>query len=93
MTPRLKYFRIFTQHNVQSQSVTLALALSEIFINEHSTGACRIHGGGFAGTIQVFVPDYLVAEYIIFISNIFGADSYHILSFREFGAICLNRLA
>ena len=50
-------FRIFIRPaNVGEQGVALALALTENFLEEIGEGACRVHGGGFAGTIQVFIP-------------------------------------
>ena len=46
----------YTSHNPLEQGVTLALAITEDFIHKAGVGACRVHGGGFAGTIQVFLP-------------------------------------
>lgn len=77
---------IYSNKNVNSQSITLAIALTEEFIKSFGAGACRIHGGGFAGTIQVFLPEDLVAEYIGFMSNIIDEESIHVLKFREMGA-------
>ncbi|MDR1031018.1 MAG: galactokinase [Treponema sp.] len=51
---------------VQNQSVSVTLALTEIFISRHNLpnkAACRIHGGGFAGVIQVFLPNAMVKPY------------------------------
>jgi galactokinase len=50
----------------QNQSVSVTLALTEIFISRHdlrNKAACRIHGGGFAGVIQVFLPNDMVKTY------------------------------
>ena len=44
---------VYTTANVQEQGISIALALTELFIKEKQKGACRIHGGGFAGVIMV----------------------------------------
>jgi galactokinase len=51
---------------IQNQSVSVSLALTEMFIRHHALqgkAACRIHGGGFAGAIQVFLPNEVIDEY------------------------------
>ena len=48
---------------------------------------CRVHGGGFAGTIQVFIQDEAVPEYKKCIESIFGEDSCHVLKVRNDGGI------
>ena len=83
---------IFSPANIDEQGVTLALALSEKYINEHSAGACRVHGGGFAGTILVFLAHELVDGYKKMIEPIFGKDSIVQLKIRDIGTINLNRL-
>ncbi|MCR5485617.1 MAG: galactokinase, partial [Clostridiales bacterium] len=52
---------VFTCKAPASQPVSLALALSDEILS--GRGAFRVHGGGFAGTIQAFVPDELLSEY------------------------------
>ncbi|MBR5087832.1 MAG: galactokinase, partial [Ruminiclostridium sp.] len=52
------------------QGITLALAMSEKVL--HGAGACRVHGGGFAGTIQAFVPNELAESYRSCMDGIFG---------------------
>lgn len=49
------------------------------------SGAVRVHGGGFAGTIQAFVPDEKTVEYISAMNEIFGNDSCYVLSVRPLG--------
>lgn len=83
---------IYSTKNISEQSVTLALALSEQYIKENSSGACRIHGGGFAGTIQVYLPNHLVEGYKKLINPVFGESSVKVLSIRNEGAICLNEV-
>ena len=48
-------------------------------------GAIRVHGGGFAGTIQAFVPDDLVSSYRERMNCIFGDDSCFDVSVRKAG--------
>ena len=49
--------------NHTEQPVAFCLALTERFLRRKGCGACRIHGGGFAGVIQVFIPSALCTEY------------------------------
>ena len=74
--------------NVQEQGVSLALALSEQFLAEKKVGACRVHGGGFAGTIQVFLPTEAVPAYVERMEPVFGNGSVRILSIRQLGTVC-----
>jgi galactokinase len=81
----------FTIKNPSEQSITLALALTENYLkNSGRRGACRVHGGGFAGTIQVFMPDEILDGYLKMIKDIFGEKSVEILSIRPVGSIHLN---
>ena len=82
---------IYTTKNIQQQGVSLALALTEQYILQLGEGACRVHGGGFAGTIQVFLPNSAVAEYIKLIESVFGEGSAVVLSIRPFGTLYLNQ--
>jgi len=77
----------FTTHNPGEQGITLALAVTEDFLNKKGKGACRVHGGGFAGTIQVFMPLEYVDEYVGLMESIFGDKSVTPLSIRPYGAI------
>ena len=52
-----------------------------------NNGAVRVHGGGFAGTIQAFVPVEKVNEYVQKINCIFGDGSCYILKIRSVGGI------
>ncbi|MBC8532436.1 galactokinase [Yeguia hominis] len=69
----------------QSQGVSLALAVSERILR--GKGAWRIHGGGFGGTMQAFVPLDLVPRYKAEIESVFGKDTCHILSIRNAGGV------
>lgn len=81
-----KYLQdVFANCDVQNQSVSLGLALSERILGKK--GACRVHGGGFAGTIQAFVPNDMVAEYREKIEHFFGEGSCHVLKVRKYGGM------
>lgn len=81
-----KYLQnIYSNHYVGQQAVSLALALSENLLGTH--GVCRVHGGGFAGTIQAFVEDDYVEEYKQGIEKYFGEGSCHILKIRKYGGM------
>lgn len=81
-----KYLQnIYSNHYVGQQAVSLALALSEDLLGAH--GVCRVHGGGFAGTIQAFVEDDYVEAYKQGIEKYFGEGSCHILKIRKYGGM------
>ena len=48
-------------------------------------GACRVHGGGFAGTIQAFVPEEKLEKFKSAMEGVFGEGSCYVLSIRPFG--------
>jgi galactokinase len=75
---------VYPVNNVKEQGVSLALALSDIVLKGH--GAWRVHGGGFAGTIQAFVPQNLLEKYVSTLEHVFGKGSCHKLFIREKGA-------
>ncbi|WP_286141358.1 galactokinase [Faecalibaculum rodentium] len=63
--------------------VALGLALAEQALE--GTGASRVHGGGFAGTIQAFVPDEKVPAFRDLMESCFGEGSCHVLKIRKYG--------
>ena len=75
---------VFSPKNPGEQGIAIALAVSEAILKGH--GAWRVHGGGFAGTIQAFVPDHLVPEYMQKMASIFGKENCHLISIRSKGA-------
>jgi len=77
--------------NSREQGLNLALAVTDNFLKEKGEGACRVHGGGFAGTIQVFIPNRFLDEYKALINPIYGDDSVYVLSIRSLGTCCLNQ--
>lgn len=82
----------YTNSNVQEQGISIALALTEMFIAEKKRGACRIHGGGFAGVIMAMLPNDLVDEYVAHIEKAMGEGSAYRMSIRPYGAICVNQM-
>ncbi len=83
---------IFTNNNIKEQNITLALALSEYYIDQIGEGACRVHGGGFAGTIQAFLPKSSLDGYRKLIEPVFGKDSIYVLNIRKYGTIEIKDL-
>ena len=81
-----KYLQnIYTNRAVQKQAMSVALGVSESVLKKH--GVSRVHGGGFAGTIQVFVENSFVEEYRNAMDKVFGAGSCHVLKVRQHGGI------
>lgn len=82
----------YTNSNYQEQGISIALALTELFIARKRKGACRIHGGGFAGVIMAMLPDEIAEEYAVYMEKGLGEGSTYRMSIRPYGAICLNDL-
>lgn len=76
---------VYTNKDVQNQGVSIGLAVSESILGNH--GVSRVHGGGFAGTIQAFVEDSFVENYREMLDSVFGEGSCHVLKVRPFGGI------
>lgn len=74
---------VYTPKNPAEQKISLALCISEGILGVD--GAYRVHGGGFAGTIQAFVPAELLEEYKNSIETVFGKGSCHVLIIRPVG--------
>jgi len=66
------------------QGIPLALALSELRLKPR--GAWRVHGGGFAGTIQAFLPADMLSEYVAGMEVVFGKGACHPVLVRQEGA-------
>lgn len=69
----------------REQGVSLGLALSQMVLA--GRGAWRLQGGGFAGTIQAFVPDSLLQEYCGKLQQVFGEDACYVLNIRGKGGV------
>lgn len=82
---------IYSSKTVKEQGVSLALALSEKYLEKVQAGACRVHGGGFAGTIQVFLPNDSVEDYCELMESVFGKARILVLKIRPYGALYLNK--
>lgn len=79
-----KYLQnVYTSHDIQHQNMSIALAVSDTLLDIN--GVSRVHGGGFAGTIQAFVKNEAVADYKEGMEHIFGKGSCHILKIRKYG--------
>lgn len=76
---------LYSCKNPQQQAIPLAIMLSKRVLAE--SGAVRVHGGGFAGTIQAFVPVEKAEEYSTAMNSLFGEGSCHILRIRPVGGI------
>ncbi|MFI3141220.1 MAG: galactokinase family protein [Clostridia bacterium] len=79
---------VYTCKKPTNQPVSLALAVSEEILK--GKGAWRVHGGGFAGTIQAFVPQESLEVYIKTMQSIYGDDSCYVLNVRPFGGVRLK---
>ncbi|MBR5418210.1 MAG: galactokinase [Clostridiales bacterium] len=78
---------LYSTERPETQDIPLALLLSRKVLGKE--GACRVHGGGFAGTIQAFVPKEKTGEYTEALEGAFGKGACHILRIRPKGAIQL----
>lgn len=79
-----KYLQnIFASVDSKEQGMVLGLYTAEKILN--GRGACRVHGGGFAGTIQAFVPNDLLEKFISEMEHLFGEGSCYNLFIRPLG--------
>ncbi len=88
-----KYLQnVYPPNAPDEQGLSTALFLSEGFISGEceGNGACRVHGGGFAGTVQAFIPEEKTECYKEYIERIFGKGTCHILKIRSVGAVELK---
>ena len=69
--------------SVKEQSAALALALCDSILGQR--GAFRVHGGGFGGTVQAFVPDDMLEEFRQKVEAVFGPGSCHVMKIRSKG--------
>ena len=70
---------------VQHQEVAVALALCETYLK--GKGAYRVHGGGFAGTVQAFVPFDILDSFVAGIDGALGEGACHVLAIRPQGGV------
>lgn len=76
---------VFTPRLPKEQPIALALQITEHMLR--GKGAWRVHGGGFAGTIQAFVPNDCLAAYQAEMERIFGVNTCYVLSIRPVGGV------
>ena len=74
---------VYAASDPKEQSMAVALEMAEDLLN--GRGAYRVHGGGFGGTTQNFVPLDLLDQFRTGIESVFGAGSCHVLSIRPLG--------
>jgi galactokinase len=79
---------IYSTKNPGQQGLSLALALTKNFLG--SKGVCRVHGGGFAGTIQAYIPMDRLEDYRNLVEGVFGANTLTVLQVRPQGAVELD---
>ena len=77
---------VYTTKNLQEQGLSLALCLAEKYLSGKS-GAWRVHGGGFAGTIQAYVPMSDVEGFRALMDGVFGEGKCIVLRIRPEGAV------
>ena len=83
LSSELHLQNVWSASNPERQAVTLALAVGRKLLA--ASGAIRVHGGGFAGTVQAFVPSDRVLQFKADMERIFGQDACHILRIRPCG--------
>ena len=82
---------VYSPARPEAQGIAAALALTKDFFRKQNLrGACRVHGGGFAGTIQAYIPIDAMTVYRKHIEAVFGASSLTVLRIRSKGAVELE---
>ncbi len=77
---------VYTTKNLTEQGLSLALCLAEDYLGDKAA-AYRVHGGGFAGTIQSFIPSEYVEGYRALMDGVFGEGKCIVLRIRPVGAV------
>lgn len=77
----------YVNETPEEQSITCALALTELFLANVEGSACRVHGGGFAGVIAAFIPKTRTEEFCAYINKALGEGSAFVMYIRPQGAI------
>lgn len=77
----------YSSKHIEMQGISIALAVTSQLLKE---GAWRVHGGGFAGTIQVFIPSNQLDTYLLPIRKIFGDQACHEIFIRSIGTTQIN---
>ena len=81
---------VYTTANVAQQGISLALNLCESYLSKlEKPTAWRVHGGGFAGTVQAYVPMENAEDFVRLLESVFGEGSCYLLKIRLSGAVKL----
>ena len=79
---------VYTTANVSEQGISLALNLCESYLSKLDVPtAWRVHGGGFAGTVQAYVPAKDAEGFVTLLESVFGEGSCYLLHVRPSGAV------
>ena len=79
---------VYTTANVSEQGISLALNLCESYLSKLDVPtAWRVHGGGFAGTVQAYVPAKDADGFVTLLESVFGKGSCYLLHVRPSGAV------
>lgn len=81
---------VYTSSDVKIQPVSISLALCQRYLGKK--GSFRVHGGGFAGTIQAFVPIDMLTDFKAHMESVLGANRCHVLSIRAYGGVDFLKL-
>ncbi|WP_145321065.1 galactokinase [Paenibacillus xylanexedens] len=82
---------VYQSGAVKEQEIGIALAVTENYLQNLGDGACRIHGGGFAGVILTILPNEKVEEYMSWMHDMLDTPII-VVNVRAQGAVCLNAL-
>ena len=77
---------IYSPKQIEHQGIALALEMSARLL-KGKNAAWRVHGGGFAGTVQAFVPNEFVEEFRVGMEKLFGQGSCTVMQVRSSGAV------
>ncbi len=81
-----KYLQnVYSDRDIENQNISVALMLSDIFLGKE--GVSRVHGGGFAGTIQAFVKTDFADVYKTKMNQVFGEGACKDLRIRKYGGM------
>ncbi len=84
-----KYLQnVYSVSAIKEQGLSIALCLAEKVLN--GQGAARVHGGGFAGTIQAFVPNDRLEKFCAVMESVFGTGQVYILNIRPVGGTAVK---
>ena len=89
MSSAVNLQNLYSPGDPSAQSVSLALALGRRLLE--GTGAIRVHGGGFAGTVQAFVPEEKLESFRAGMEQVFGTGSCHVVHIRQVGGCVITQ--